>query len=181
MSADIIKLTFPRRANRGDQQTPATVHHVPVKPELSRSGSPLAPAATDSCRNQRARLRRRDTWRHAERVTDYWMASIKWNDALASAQRHGSATPESMSRSAKVTHGITSSLMARRSRRPDAHPRAGCRRCSLEAREITLRTLGVLRREAGAPSTRDRFRCRMADGPSDAQVAKRDEEAAGLD
>jgi len=89
MSADIIKLTFPRRANRGDQQTPATVHHVPVKPELSRSGSPLAPATTDSCRNQRARLRRRDTWRHAERVTDYWMASIKWNDALASAQRHG--------------------------------------------------------------------------------------------
>jgi hypothetical protein len=89
MSAEIIKLTFPQRANSVDQQTSATVHQIPEKPELSRRGRPLAPATTDSCRNQRARLRRRDVWRHAARVTDYWRARIDWHNALATAQRHG--------------------------------------------------------------------------------------------
>jgi hypothetical protein len=89
MSADVIKLTFPQRANSVDQQTSATVHQILEKPELSRRGRPLAPATTDSCRNQRARLRRRDAWWRASRLTSYWKARLDWHNALDTAQRHG--------------------------------------------------------------------------------------------
>jgi hypothetical protein len=73
-----------------------------AKPELSPRGRPLAPATTDSCRNQRARLRRRDVWRRAERSTSYWRTRLDWQSALEFAQRDGIGDSSSFE---QVMHG----------------------------------------------------------------------------
>lgn len=59
------------------------------KPELSRNGRPLAPALTESVRNHRARLKRRDAWWQAARTTEYWRARREWSSVLRTAQERG--------------------------------------------------------------------------------------------
>jgi hypothetical protein len=48
---------------------------------------PLAEPQTETCRNQRLRIARRDGWWHAGRVADYWRARLDWLGALETAQR----------------------------------------------------------------------------------------------
>jgi hypothetical protein len=55
----------------------------------------LTPPATDTCRNQRLRLSRRDVWWAAGRLTAYWRARMDWHNALSSAQTHGIADANS--------------------------------------------------------------------------------------
>lgn len=61
------------------------------QPALSRNGRPLPEPLTETCRNQRARLGRRETWRAAAYLTAHRRAKIDWLNALGTAQRHGVA------------------------------------------------------------------------------------------
>ena len=73
----------------------ATVHQMPTEPILSRRGRPLPEPRTDSCRNQRLRLKRRTAWWAAGRLTAYWRARLDWQTALSSAQNHDVADAKS--------------------------------------------------------------------------------------
>ena len=66
----------------------ASVHQIPTEPILSRRGRPLPEPRTESCRNQRLRLKRRNAWRAAHRLTAYWRARLDWQRALSTAQDH---------------------------------------------------------------------------------------------
>jgi hypothetical protein len=46
---------------------------------------------TETCKNQRLRLSRRDVWWAAGSLTAYWRARLDWHTALSSAQTHGVA------------------------------------------------------------------------------------------
>src|SRR5262245_1733756 len=98
--AKIIQLNFALASHTQaekilDQGVSASVHQIPTKAELSRDGRPLPPALTEICRNQRARLKRRDVWRRAEHSTTYWRARCEWSSALQTAQLHGIGDAES--------------------------------------------------------------------------------------
>jgi len=67
----------------------ATVHRMPTEPILRRRGRPLPEPRTESCRNQRLRLKRRAAWWAAGRLTSYWRARLDWQSALSTAQDHG--------------------------------------------------------------------------------------------
>jgi len=47
---------------------------------------------SDTCKNQRLRGDRRDVWREADAVMDYWYVSMKMDGVISRVQRHG--TPE---------------------------------------------------------------------------------------
>ena len=67
----------------------ATVHRMPTEPILSRrSGRPLPEPRTESCRNQRLRLKRCTAWWASARLTSYWRARLDWQTALSNAQDH---------------------------------------------------------------------------------------------
>ena len=46
---------------------------------------------TETCKNSRLRLSRRDTWWTAGHLTDYWRARLDWHSALGTAQQYGIA------------------------------------------------------------------------------------------
>jgi hypothetical protein len=50
---------------------------------------------TDTCRNHRLRLDRRDVWWAASRLTAYRRSCLDWHDALSTAQTHGIADANS--------------------------------------------------------------------------------------
>jgi hypothetical protein len=50
---------------------------------------------TETCRNHRLRLSRRDAWWDARRWADYWRARCDWASALSSAQDHDIADANS--------------------------------------------------------------------------------------
>jgi len=61
---------------------------VPQLRELPRNEDGI----TDTCINQRLRGDRRDVWREADAVMDYWHAVMKMDTAISRVQRHD--TPE---------------------------------------------------------------------------------------
>lgn len=50
---------------------------------------------TETCRNHKLRMSRRDAWRAAMRLTDYWSARLDWQSALSAAQEHNVADANS--------------------------------------------------------------------------------------
>jgi hypothetical protein len=42
----------------------------------------LPPPLTETAKNSRIRIARRDAWWHADRVADYWRARMDWHSAL---------------------------------------------------------------------------------------------------
>jgi hypothetical protein len=60
-----------------------------------REARELIPPATETCRNHRLRLSRRDAWGAARRLTDYWRARLDWESALSLAQEHNIADANS--------------------------------------------------------------------------------------
>jgi hypothetical protein len=54
-----------------------------------REAKPKLPPATETAKNSRIRLARRDAWWLAGRETDYWRARMDWVDALEIAQKWG--------------------------------------------------------------------------------------------
>jgi hypothetical protein len=57
--------------------------------EIRRELRANSPAATVTGGNQRLRLKRRDVWWKAEAATRYWRATMEFDDACETAQRHG--------------------------------------------------------------------------------------------
>jgi hypothetical protein len=62
---------------------------------VGRRGRPLPEPLTESCKNQRLRLSRRDAWWAAGRLTGYWRARLDWQGALSTAQSHNVADANS--------------------------------------------------------------------------------------
>jgi hypothetical protein len=73
----------------------ASVHQMPTKPIFVRRERPLPEPLTESCKNQRLRLSRRDVWWAASRLTAYRRACLDWHSALSDAQTHGVADANS--------------------------------------------------------------------------------------
>jgi hypothetical protein len=70
----------------------ARVHQMPIEPIMNRrEPEPL----TETCRNQRLRLKRRMAWRAAERLTAYRRSRLDWQSALSIAQDHDVADAKS--------------------------------------------------------------------------------------
>jgi hypothetical protein len=98
MSCEIIQLSAFSRPTRpeSDKQTPAEVtaigNRVLTPRQRGREGKPeLPPPATETAKNSRIRIARRDAWWHADRVADYWRARFDWRSALEIAQQYGIA------------------------------------------------------------------------------------------
>jgi hypothetical protein len=62
-----------------------SAHRVQPEPISVRREEPL----TETCKNSRLRIARRDAWWRACRIKDYWRARMDWNHALSCAQSHG--------------------------------------------------------------------------------------------
>src|ERR1700722_9890353 len=71
----------------------ASIHQL-----SGRSGRWLPEPATETCRNQRLRLTRREVWRRAGFTTRYWRARLDWDSALSWAQRQGIGDAKSFPR-----------------------------------------------------------------------------------
>jgi hypothetical protein len=96
MSCEIIQFSAGARPVRKatDKRTPMEVTAIVTRAltprQRRREGKPeLPPPATETAKNSRIRIARRDAWWHAGRVADYWDARRKWRHELATAQRYG--------------------------------------------------------------------------------------------
>jgi hypothetical protein len=79
MSCEIIQFSAAARPSRAVSD--------------KREGKPeLPPPATETAKNARIRIERRDAWWLAERVADYWKARLDWHAEFGTAQKTGSAT-----------------------------------------------------------------------------------------
>jgi hypothetical protein len=58
---------------------------------VRRREHPLPEPLTESCRNHRLRLSRRDAWNAARQLTNYWRARHDWQTALSIAQEYNVA------------------------------------------------------------------------------------------
>jgi hypothetical protein len=70
MSAEIIDFT--------------TRHRTPLADD-----EPRKPALTTTAKNARLRSARHEAWRKAEALADYWLALLKFMDAVSRAKDHG--------------------------------------------------------------------------------------------
>jgi hypothetical protein len=90
-SCEIIQFSTAARPVRSasDKQAPAGA----LTPrQRRREGKPeLPPPATETAKNSRIRIARRDAWWHAGRVADYWRARLDWQGELEIAQQYGIA------------------------------------------------------------------------------------------
>jgi hypothetical protein len=98
MSCEIIQFSVLTRAARhvSDLHPPAEVtaigNRVLTPRQRRREGKPeLPPPATETAKNSRIRIVRRDAWWHAGRVADYWRARLDWTSELGTAQQYGIA------------------------------------------------------------------------------------------
>jgi hypothetical protein len=96
--SNIIQFSTAARPARpvSDQQIPAGVtafsERALTPGQALRLGKPkLPPSATETAKNSRIRIARRDAWWRAGRVTDYWRARMDWEYVLETAQRYGIA------------------------------------------------------------------------------------------
>ena len=61
----------------------------PLTPrEKRRLERQISPAATETAKNLRIRIARRNAWWYADRVAGYWRARLDWQCALQLAQKH---------------------------------------------------------------------------------------------
>jgi len=70
MSAEIIDFTTRHRTPGADD-------------------APRRPALTTTAKNKRLRSARREAWRKADALTNYWRTLLKFTDAVWNAKRHG--------------------------------------------------------------------------------------------
>jgi hypothetical protein len=89
MDSNIVQFSSIQ-ARRGTET--AIGNRVLTPMQHRREGKPeLPPPATETAKNARIRIKRRDAWRLADRVTDYWRARMDWCSALEIAQQYGIA------------------------------------------------------------------------------------------
>jgi hypothetical protein len=96
--SNVIQFSTLARPARpvSDQQTPAGLtafSDCALTPrQMRRLGKPeLPPPATETAKNSRIRIARRDAWWRADRLADYWRARLDWHSALGTAQQYGIA------------------------------------------------------------------------------------------
>src|SRR5437879_3809476 len=96
MSCEIIEFsTFTRPIDK----------RVLTPRQRRREGKPeLPPPATETGKNFRIRMTRRDIWWHADRVADYWQARLDWCSALGIAQKYGIADSASFPSAENESH-----------------------------------------------------------------------------
>jgi hypothetical protein len=71
-------------------------NHILTPRQLRRAGRPeLPPPATETAKNARIRIARRDVWWRADRTTEYWRARMDWQHALEIAEMWGIADSDS--------------------------------------------------------------------------------------
>ena len=76
---------------------PLEANRVPTPRQRRREGKPELPSpATETAKNFRIRIARRDTWWHTDRVLNYWRARLDWCSALGVAQQYGIADSGSL-------------------------------------------------------------------------------------
>jgi hypothetical protein len=82
-------------------ETAQIIQFSAARPKLGKktgsSSEPVSAAQCDgdiskTCKNHRLRQQRRDNWREADAVMDYWHVSMKMDGAISRVQHHG--TPE---------------------------------------------------------------------------------------
>ena len=98
MSCEIIQFSTASRPARtvSEKPSPAEVTAISERinrtltpRELRRAGKPpVPPPATETAKNSRIRIARRDAWWHAGRVAEYWRARLDWQSALELAQQY---------------------------------------------------------------------------------------------
>lgn len=93
MSCEIIQFSAaarPARAVSDKRSSPVIGNRVLTPMQQRREGKPeLPPPATETAKNARIRIERRDAWWLACRETEYWHARLKWRNELACAQKYG--------------------------------------------------------------------------------------------
>ena len=87
MSSEIIQLSA-FRPKFGVKSRNATLSTASDRPRTA-AGYFLKEPATDTCKNQRLRGDRRDVWREADAVMDYWYLSMKLDGVISRVQKHG--------------------------------------------------------------------------------------------
>jgi hypothetical protein len=94
MSCEIIQFSAAVRPARpvSDKQAPPGVtvigSRVLTRRQRLREGKPeLPPPATETAKNSRIRIERRDAWWRACRVSEYWRTRLDWHSALGIAQQ----------------------------------------------------------------------------------------------
>jgi hypothetical protein len=95
MTCQIIQLSAARPS--AEHPSEANVASLPEQTprEARRQARQLLPPATETGRNHRLRLNRRDAWWAARQLTEYWRARLDWQAALSSAQQHNVADANS--------------------------------------------------------------------------------------
>jgi hypothetical protein len=85
-TAEIIPLFGPRPKRRGEDKT-TRASSLPTNPQCEEG-------ATDTAGNQRLRSDRRDVWREAESIMEYWHMTMKMDGAISHVQRCGAPEGE---------------------------------------------------------------------------------------
>jgi len=129
MTCEIIELsTFTRPSRSVSDKRPLGQRLREAKPELP-------PPATETAKNSRIRIKRRDAWWHADRMMDYWRARLDWQCALEIAQQYGIADSDSFPSAKKRRSILAGRQMARGGWEEAANPIARSFCDYLEARE----------------------------------------------
>jgi hypothetical protein len=96
MSCEIIQFSAAARLSRSVSEKPSPAEVTAFSDraltprQMRRLGKPdLPPPATETAKNSRIRIVRRDAWWRAGRVADYWRARLDWQSALGIAQKYG--------------------------------------------------------------------------------------------
>jgi hypothetical protein len=85
-----VKLSRTRAEIRTMVRDSIASHHPRISTEpFEQRERPLPPPLTETAKNSRIRIARRDAWWLADRVTDYWRARLDWQSELEYAQREG--------------------------------------------------------------------------------------------
>jgi hypothetical protein len=102
---EIIQFSAAARPARKATDKPTAAEVGAMCERINRAISPvyeeerwkrrLPEPLTDSCRNQRLRLSRRDAWWAAQYLTAYWRARMDWQSALSTAQTYNIADARS--------------------------------------------------------------------------------------
>jgi hypothetical protein len=95
MSCEIIQFSAAARPARKGTYKPAATEGTAIGDgaltprQLRREGKPeLPPPATETAKNSRIRIERRDAWWHAGWVSEYWRARLDWHSALEIAHKY---------------------------------------------------------------------------------------------
>jgi hypothetical protein len=102
MSCEIIQFSAAARPARKVTYKPVAAEGTAIGDgvltprQLRRAGKPdLPPPATETAKNSRIRIARRDVWWRAARLTDYWRVRLDWHSELECAQKWGLADSRS--------------------------------------------------------------------------------------